>query len=38
MIVLPEARPHFAIPPGFGFHRLTPAELKERASDVELGF
>lgn len=31
MIVLPEQRPHFAIPPGFGFHRLSVAELKERS-------
>lgn len=31
MITLPEQRPHFAIPPGFGFHRLTVPELKERS-------
>lgn len=31
MIQLPEQRPHFAIPPGFGFHRLSVPELKERS-------
>jgi hypothetical protein len=30
MILLPEQRPHYAIPPGFGMHRLSVAELKER--------
>lgn len=29
---LPEQRPHFAIPPGYGYHRLSVAELKERTS------
>jgi hypothetical protein len=28
----PEARPHFAIPKGFGFHRLSVPELKEMTS------
>lgn len=31
-LALPEARPHYAIPPGYGFHRLGVAELKERSS------
>ena len=28
--ILPEARPTYAIPPGYGFHRLTAPELKEQ--------
>lgn len=36
MIKLPEQRPHYAIPPGYGFHRLTVAELKETTSLFEL--
>lgn len=31
MILLPEQRPHYAIPAGYGFHRLTTPELLERA-------
>lgn len=31
MILLPEQRPFYAIPPGMGFHRFTPAELQERS-------
>lgn len=31
MIQLPEQRPSYAIPPGFGFHRLSVPELRERA-------
>lgn len=31
MILLPEARPHYEVPKGFGFHRYSPAELKELA-------
>lgn len=27
-----EQRPHYAIPPGYGFHRLNPLELAERHS------
>jgi hypothetical protein len=29
-LAFPESRPFYAIPPGFGFHRLTLAELEER--------
>lgn len=29
---LPEQRPTYAIPPGYGFHRLSAAELRERHS------
>jgi hypothetical protein len=36
VIQLPEQRPHFAIPPGFGFHRLSVGELKERRGDRAL--
>lgn len=36
MIVLPEARSVFAVPPGFGFHRLRPAELAERSGSKGL--
>lgn len=36
MIALPEQRPAYAIPPGFGFHRLTVRELAERGGDRAL--
>lgn len=36
MIVLPEQRPHYSVPPGFGFHRLTVQELRERSGDKAL--
>lgn len=29
-VLIPEQRPTYAIPPGFGFHRLSLPELKER--------
>ena len=29
--LLPEQRPHYAIPPGYGFHRLNAQELQERS-------
>lgn len=32
IIKFPEQRPSFAIPPGYGFHRLTVPELKEMVS------
>jgi len=31
MILLPEQRPHYAIPSGYGFHRLSLPELRERS-------
>jgi hypothetical protein len=36
MILLPESRPTYAIPPGYGFHRLTVPELRERAGSRAL--
>lgn len=36
MIALPEQRPFYAIPAGFGFHRLTVKELAERGGDKAL--
>lgn len=36
MISLPEQRPAYAIPPGYGFHRLTVQELKERTGSKAL--
>lgn len=36
MIVLPEQRPFYAIPPGYGYHRLTIPELAERHGDYAL--
>lgn len=36
MIQLPEQRPFYAIPPGFGFHRLTVPELRERTGSRAL--
>jgi hypothetical protein len=36
ILQFPEARPHYAIPPGFGFHRLTVRELGERGGDRAL--
>lgn len=30
-MILPEQRPFYAVPKGFGFHRLSPAELSERS-------
>lgn len=30
--LLPEARPHYAIPPGYGFHRLNVKELEEQTN------
>lgn len=36
MIRLPEQRPAYAIPPGYGFHRLTVPELKERTGTKAL--
>ncbi len=35
ILQFPEARPHFAVPPGYGFHRLTVPELRERTSLME---
>lgn len=36
MITLPEQRPFYAIPPGYGFHRLTVPELRERSGSRAL--
>lgn len=36
MITLPEQRPSYAIPPGFGFHKLALAELRERTGSKAL--
>lgn len=36
MIALPEGRPWYAVPPGYGYHRLTPKELKERSGALAL--
>ena len=36
MIQLPEQRPFYAIPPGYGFHRLTVPELRERSGSRAL--
>lgn len=35
-LLLPEPRPHYAIPKGYGFHRLTPRELQERSGQKAL--
>jgi hypothetical protein len=36
MILLPEQRPAYAIPPGFGFHRCSVPELRERSGSKAL--